>query len=78
MKFVVSLILNIALSGGLMFSINELSKSNQETAHLHLVVERNNEKLEKEIETLKSKIEIANADASKIMDMFAFHMRSHR
>ena len=78
MKFVVSLILNIALSGGLMFSINELSKSNQETAHLHLVVERNNEKLEKEIETLKSKIEIGNADASKISDMFAFHMRSHR
>ena len=78
MKFVISLILNIALSGGLMFSINELSKSNQETVHLHLVVERNNEKLEKEIETLKSKIEIANADASKIRDMFAFHMRSHR
>ena len=78
MKFVISLILNIALSGGLMFSISELYKSNQETTRRHLVLERNNERLEKEIETLKSKIEIANADASKIRDMFAFHMRSHR
>ena len=78
MKFVIRLILIIALSGGLMFSISELYKSNQETTRRHLVLERNNERLEKEIETLKSKIEIANADASKIRDMFAFHMRSHR
>ena len=81
MKFVISLILNIALSGGLVLMVNELFQTNHDLEKLneeifsqhceHYRIMSNYNELEAELEQAKT-------DMSKLSDMFAIHMRSHR
>tara|TARA_B100000900_G_scaffold72311_1_gene57569 strand:- start:181 stop:426 length:246 start_codon:yes stop_codon:yes gene_type:complete len=81
MKFVISLILNIALSGGLVLMVNELFQTNHDLEKLNEEIfsqYREHSRIVSNYNELEAELEQAKTDMSKLSDMFAIHMRSHR
>ena len=81
MKFVISLILNIALSGGLVLMVNELFQTNHDLEKLNEEIfsqNREHSRIIRNYNELEAELEQAKTDMSKLSDMFAIHMRSHR
>ena len=81
MKFVISLILNIALSGGLVLMVNELFQTNHDLEKLNEEIfsqHREHSRIMSNYNELEAELEQAKTDMSKLSEMFAIHMRSHR
>lgn len=81
MRFVISLILNVILSGGLIFSVNELFKTNNDLAELNEEFwnqDREHDRITSDYNELEAELEQTKVDMAKLSDMFAIHMRSHR
>ncbi|MEC9331819.1 MAG: hypothetical protein VX409_05225 [Verrucomicrobiota bacterium] len=81
MRFVISLILNVLLCIGLVFSVNELFQNNNELSELKEELwdqDREQDKIISDYNKLKVELEQSKLDMAKLSDMFAIHMRSHR
>ncbi len=81
MRFVISLILNVLLCIGLIFSVNELFQNNNELSELKEELwnqDREQDKIITDYNKLEVELEQSKLDMAKLSDMFAIHMRSHR
>jgi|TARA_Y100000766_G_scaffold264725_1_gene257746 DNA integrity scanning protein DisA with diadenylate cyclase activity len=81
MRFVISLILNVLLCIGLIFSVNELFQNNNELSELKEELwnqDREQDKIISDYNKLEVELEQSKVDMAKLSDMFAIHMRSHR
>ena len=81
MRFVISLILNVLLCIGLIFSVNELFQNNNELSELKEELcnrDREQDKIISDYNKLEVELEQSKLDMAKLSDMFAIHMRSHR
>ena len=81
MRFVISLILNVILSGGLIFSVNELFKTNHDLEELNEEFwnqDREHDRIMSDYNELEAELQQTKVDMAKLSDMFAIHMRSHR
>ena len=81
MRFVISLILNVLLCIGLIFSVNELFQNNNELSELKQELwnqDREQDKIITDYNKLEVELEQSKLDMAKLSDMFAIHMRSHR
>ena len=81
MRFVISLILNVLLCIGLVFSVNELFQNNNEMSELKQELwnqDREQDKIITDYNKLEVELEQSKLDMAKLSDMFAIHMRSHR
>ena len=81
MRFVISLILNVLLCIGLVFSVNELFQNNNELSELKEELwnqDREQDKIITDYNKLEVELEQSKLDMAKLSDMFAIHMRSHR
>ena len=81
MRFVISLILNVLLCIGLVFSVNELFQNNNELSELKEELwdqDREQDKIISDYNKLEVELEQSKVDMAKLSDMFAIHMRSHR
>ena len=81
MRFVISLILNVLLCIGLVFSVNELFQNNNEMSELKEELwnqDREQDKIISDYNKLEVELEQSKVDMAKLSDMFAIHMRSHR
>ncbi|MAS76532.1 MAG: hypothetical protein CMO57_09075 [Verrucomicrobiales bacterium] len=81
MRFVISLILNVLLCIGLVFSVNELFQNNNELSELKQELwnqDREQDKIITDYNKLEVELEQSKLDMAKLSDMFAIHMRSHR
>ena len=81
MRFVISLILNVILSGGLIFLVNELFKTNNDLVELNEEFwnqDREHDRIMSDYNELEAELEQTKVDMAKLSDMFAIHMRSHR
>ena len=81
MRFVISLILNVILSGGLIFSVNELFKTNHDLEELNEEFwnqDREHDRIMSDYNKLEAELQQTKVDMAKLSDMFAIHMRSHR
>ena len=81
MRFVISLILNVLLCIGLIFSVNELFQNNNELSDLKEELwnqDREQDKIISDYNKLEVELEQSKVDMAKLSDMFAIHMRSHR
>ena len=81
MRFVISLILNVLLCIGLIFSVNELFQNNNELSELKEELwnqDREQDKIISDYNKLEVELDQSKVDMAKLSDMFAIHMRSHR
>ena len=81
MRFVISLILNVLLCIGLIFSVNKLFQNNNELSELKEELwnqDREQDKIISDYNKLEVELEQSKLDMAKLSDMFAIHMRSHR
>ena len=81
MRFVISLILNVLLCIGLIFSVNELFQNNNEMSELKEELwnqDREQDKIISDYNKLEVELAQSKLDMAKLSDMFAIHMRSHR
>ena len=81
MRFVISLILNVLLCIGLIFSVNKLFQNNNELSELKEELwnqDREQDKIISDYNKLEVELEQSKVDMAKLSDMFAIHMRSHR
>ena len=81
MRFVISLILNVLLCIGLIFSVNKLFQNNNELSELKEELwnqDREQDKIITDYNKLEVELEQSKLDMAKLSDMFAIHMRSHR
>ena len=81
MRFVISLILNVLLCIGLVFSVNELFQNNNEMSELKEELwnqDREQDKIISDYNKLEVELEQSKVDMAKLSDMFSIHMRSHR
>ena len=81
MRFVISLILNVLLCIGLIFSVNELFQNNNELSELKEELwnqDREQDKIISDYNKLEVELEQSKVNMAKLSDMFCIHMRSHR
>ena len=81
MRFVISLILNVLLCIGLIFSVNELFQNNNELSELKEELwnqDREQDKIISDYNKLEVELEQSKVNMAKLSDMFSIHMRSHR
>ena len=81
MRFVISLILNVLLCIGLIFSVNKLFQNNNELSELKEELwnqDREQDKIISDYNKLEVELEQSKVNMAKLSDMFSIHMRSHR
>ena len=81
MKFLISLILNFVILGGLIFSVNELNEADKKLEEFNetfLDQEHKHSRVMDDYKKLKVELNQTKTDMSKLSDMFSIHMRSHR
>ena len=81
MKFLISLILNFVILGGLFFSVNELHEADKKIEEFHRTFwdqEHKHSRIMDDYKKIKAELNQTKTDMSKLSDMFSIHMRSHR
>lgn len=81
MKFLISLILNFVILGGLIFSVNELHEADKKIEEFHKTFwdqEHKHSRIMDDYKKVKAELNQTKTDMSKLSDMFSIHMRSHR